>query len=180
MMKHCMPVAAAVAALSLSGQAAPAAPLKAVVYDLEMVVGPLDPPIPPRQTERLAKMSGELRDLIAKSGQVTLIDTAPEKAAIEKSLPLHTCHDCDLDIARALGTDIEVTTAVQRTSNLIVGFSAAIRDVKTGKMVRSGLVDVRGDTDDLWEHGIKFLVKDRLLDPPLPQGSEALRAVLDK
>lgn len=158
--------------------AAEAAPLKAVVFDLELV----DAGTGPQSVEaaRIKKASDDLRKLLLASGQVTIVDPTPQAAEIEKNLPLRNCHDCDLDIAKALGADIEITTAMQKISTVILGFSGSIRDVKTGKVLRSGAVDIRGDNDDMWAHGIKFLVKDRLLDPPLPQDEAALKAVVDK
>ena len=167
-------------ALSLGASApAQAAPLKAVAFDLELVDSSLEGSggVPP---ERLKQASEQLRKILADSGQVTVLDTAPEAAAISKNLPLRNCHDCDLDIAKRLGADVEVTTALQRTSDVILGFSGSVRDVRTGRVLRSGLVDVRGNTDDLWRHGIRFLVKERLLDPPLPASGDALRALVEK
>ena len=155
-----------------------AAPLKAIVFDLEPVDSSFDgTAIPP---DRLKRASVEIRKALADSAQVTLVDPAPEAAAIEKSLPLRSCNGCDLDIAKRLGADLEITTALQRTSDVIIGFSGSVRDVRTGKVLRSGLVDVRGSSDDLWRHGVKFLVKERLLDPPLPPSEEALRGLVDK
>lgn len=157
---------------------AQAAPLKAVVFDLELV----DAGTGPQTVEaaRVKKASDDLRRLLLDSGQVTIVDPAPQAAEIAKNLPLRTCHDCDLDIAKALGADIEVTTAMQKISTVILGFSGSIRDVKTGKVLRSGSVNIRGDNDDMWAHGIKFLVKDRFLDPALPQDAAALTAVVEK
>jgi hypothetical protein len=168
-----------VAVAGFSALSARADTLKAVVFDLEFAGSPMEGPsgIAP---ERLHKASEAIKAQIATSGQLTLVDIAPAKAEIEKNLPLRNCNGCDLDIAKSLGADVEVTTALQKSSDVILAFSGSIRDVKTGKVVATGVVDVRGNGDDAWNHGIKFLVKDRLLDPPLPASPEALRAALDK
>jgi hypothetical protein len=163
----------------LSVLAAQAEPLKAVIFDVEVVESQLEAPsgIP---AERLKRVSVLLRDLLAKSGAVTVLDTAPVAADIEKNLPLRTCNDCDLGIAKKLGADIEVTTVLQQTSPVLLSFSASMRDVKTGKVLSSGVVDVRGNSDETWAHGIKFLVRERLLDKPLPESAAALRMLMDK
>lgn len=170
----------AAAILGFAASSVQAAALKAVAFDLEVVAdSPMDRGSP-AQTARAKKASDAMRQLLAKSGQVALVDPAPQAAEIEKNLPLRSCNGCDLDIAQKLGADIEITTALQRSSNVILGFSGSVRDVRTGKVLRSALVDVRGDTDEMWAHGVKFLVKDRLLDPPLPDGPDALRTAVDK
>ncbi len=156
-----------------------AAPLKAAVFDLELVDSTTDGTSDP-QIERLKKASAELRKYLLDSGQVTIVDNTPQAAQIEKNLPLRNCHECDLDIAKALGADVEVTTALQKNSNLILSFSGSIKDVKTGKVLRTGVVAVRGNNDDMWTHGMKFLVKERLLDPALPESPEVLRTIADK
>jgi len=163
----------------LSVLVARAEPLKAAVFDVEVVESQLEAPtgIPP---ERLKKASVLLRDLLAKSGAVIVLDTAPAAAEIEKNLPLRTCNDCDLGIAKKLGADIEVSTVIQQTSPVLLSFSASIRDVKTGKVLSTGVVDVRGNSDETWAHGVKFLVKERLLEKPLPESAAALRTLMDK
>lgn len=159
---------------------AQSAPLKAVAFDLEIVAdSPMDRGSP-AQTARAKKASDAMRRLLAGSGQVALVDIAPQASEIAKNLPLRSCNGCDLDIARTLGADVEITTALQRSSSVILGFSGSVRDVRTGKVLRSALVDVRGDTDETWAHGTTYLVKNRLLDPPLPDGADALRAAVDK
>ena len=159
--------------------AAQAEPLKAVVFDVEVFESQLEAPsgIP---VDRLKKLSVLLRDLLAKAGAVTIVDTTPAAAEIEKNLPLRTCNDCDLGIAKKLGADVEVSTVIRQTSPVLVSFSASIRDVKTGKVLSTGVVDVRGNSDETWTHGIKFLVKERLLDKPLPDSAAALRTLMDK
>ncbi len=58
---------------------------------------------------------------------------------------------------------------IQKTSNLILSFAVVIKDVKTGKTIRGGQVDIRGNTDDTWLRGVRWIVKNRLLAEPLPE-----------
>lgn len=154
--------------------AAQAAGLKAVVFDLE----PAGEPLTPKIETRLKAESDLIRKLLIDKG-FTVIDTAPQAAKIKDNIPLSECHGCDQDIAKALGADIEVTTAVQPSSSVIFNISGSIKDVKTDRVIREGVVDIRGEGDDVWTHGIKFLVKERLLDPPLPADAATLRKLVD-
>ena len=165
--------AAALPALALP-VAARAGGLKAVVFDLE----PVEIAMTPKMKDRMRVETDLLRKMLADKG-ITIVDTTPQAAIIAKNLPLSQCNGCDQDIAKALGADIAVTTAVQQSSAAIFNLSGSIKDVATNRVLRSGVVDVRGDGEDVWNHGIKFLVKERLTDPPLPGDVAGLKAMVD-
>ncbi len=159
--------------LALLPVTARAAGLKAVVFDLE----PVEMPNTPKVRQRLKEESDMLRKLFADKG-FTIVDTAPQASKIADNLPLSRCNGCDQDIAKALGADIEVATAVQQSSSAIYNLSGSVKDVASDRTLREGVVDIRGDSDDTWNHGIKFLTKERLLDPPLPADAAGLKALV--
>ncbi len=165
---------AAVLVGPVSATAARADGLKAVVFDIE----PAGEPLTAKVKGRLGAESDLVRKLLTDKG-ITVIDTAPQAAKINVNLPLSQCNGCDQDIAKALGADIEVTTAVQPSSSVIFNISGNIKDVKTNRVLREGVVDIRGEGEDVWNHGIKFLVKEHLLEPPLPADAGALRKLVD-
>ena len=134
-------------------------------------------PNTPKVRQRLREESDLLRKLLADKG-FTIVDTAPQASKIADNLPLSRCNGCDQDIAKALGADIEVATAVQQSSSAIYNLSGSVKDVASNRTLREGVVDIRGDNDDTWNHGIKFLTKERLLDPPLPPDVAALKALV--
>jgi len=148
--------------------------LKAAVFDVE----PVQLPQTPQMEARLKAATALLRKLIADKG-FTVVDTAPQARKITDNLPLSQCNGCDQDIAKALGADIEVTTAMQQVSAAIFNLSGSIKDVETNRVLRQGVVDVRGESPDVWAHGVKFLVKERLLDPPLPTDKKGLSAAVE-
>ncbi len=158
--------------LTLAFSLAPASgrPLKAVVFDLELLDTSYESERGerPDQTRRLDIASAELRRLLSESGQLRLVDLSLQASRIRKESPLFKCNGCDEDIARDMGADIEVTSVVQKTSNLILSFSATIKDVPSGRILRAGSVDIRGNTDEMWLRGIGWLVRNRLLQTPLP------------
>ena len=97
----------------------------------------------------------------------SVLDLTPEKAEIEEAAPFRKCNSCELPIARKLGADIEVIGLVQKVSNLILNINFQVRDVATGKVLRAGSADIRSNTDDSWMRGVSYLVRNRLLDPPM-------------
>ncbi len=151
-----------------------AAGLKAVVYDIE----PVDMPDTPKVHDLLARESALLRKVLADKG-FTIVDTAPQAKTIAGNLPLSQCNGCDHTIAEALGADIEVTTAVQQASAAIFNLSGTIKDVSSNRVLREGVVDIRGQGEDVFDHGVKFLTRERLLDPPLPGDAASLKATVE-
>ena len=153
----------------LVASAAAAEPAKTAVFDLELIDTSAESGhVREDQSRRLALASAALRELLSKSPQFQLVDIAPQAEAIRTKGPLHKCNGCDEDIAKALGADLEVSGIVQKTSNLILSFAITIKDLRTGKMIRGGQVDIRGNTDEDWLRGIRWVVKNRLLAEPLP------------
>ena len=158
-------------AAALSAGPAAAQPRKAAVFDLELVDTSQESERGERadQTRRIELVSAELRRLLAKSSQLQMIELAPLAARISDKSPLSKCNGCDEDLAREVGADLAVSGIIQKTSNLILSFAVVIKDVKTGKPIRGGQVDIRGNTDDTWLRGVRWVVKNRLLAEPLPE-----------
>ena len=163
-------LALATTIISLSG-GAEAAALKAVVFAVEGV----DLSATPQTEQRLQAATDLLRAQIAAKG-LSVVDTAPQAAKIKDNMPLHECNGCDEDIAKALGADVEVATAVRQAASAVYALSGSVKDVRTGHVLRQGTVNVQGDGPDEWAHAVKFLTKERLLDPPLPEDAGLLAA----
>ena len=169
-----LPAAAFVVATALSAPAT-AAELKAAAFDIE----PVEIPHTAALQARLARESDLLRRTIADRG-VAVVDLAPQAKKIADNLPLSQCNGCDQDIAAALGADVEVATAIQKVGSSVYNISGTIKDVATNRVLRAGVVSINGDGDDEWDHGVRFLVKERLLDPPLPADAAGLKAMVAK
>ena len=114
------------------------------------------------QRVRLALISQQLRVAFTENRLYTVVDNAPAAALIddlESRLALHDCNGCDVDIGRALNADRVLTAWVQKVSNLILNINIQIRDVKTGLIVLNKSVDIRGNTDESWTRGIRYIVR---------------------
>ena len=51
---------------------------------------------------------------------------------------------------------------VQKVSDQILNINVRISDVETGKALKSGSVDIRGNSDESWERGLKFLLEEQV------------------
>ncbi|HSI42334.1 MAG TPA: DUF3280 domain-containing protein [Xanthobacteraceae bacterium] len=150
-----------------------AAPVQAAtrvaVFDFELLDTSTEADIrgpKPAEQQRLALIGAELRKRLSEAGY-TVVDLSPQQAAIAENAPFRNCNGCELPIAKALGAEVEVIGLVQKVSNLILNINFQVRDVATGAVLRAGSADIRNNTDESWLRGISYLVRNRLLDPPM-------------
>lgn len=155
----------AVAAL-LAPLPSQAAPLTAAIFPFELDDTSLPGAINgPRTDEgdRLSRLSAQLAELLARSGRYAPVDIAPE-AAEARAAEFRTCNGCEAAMARKLGAQVAVIGWVQKVSNLILNINVVIRDAGSGKVLRAGSADIRGNTDDSWSRGLSWLAAHRLLN----------------
>jgi hypothetical protein len=138
-------------------------PLKTIVLlDFELIDGTLDRAADEAQQERLKKISQALRQEFTDRHLYTVLDNAPAAALIadlKGRFKLYDCNGCDVDIGRALGADRTLTAWVQKVSNLILNINIQIRDVKSGLVVLTRSVDIRGNTDVSWLRGVRYMTR---------------------
>ena len=153
-------------ALLLAPAVASAGP-KAAIFPIELIDVSIDGELGarPEEAQRLALVTRELRQLAARDGGYELVDLSGLAAETEKAAPLHRCGGCEVDIARRAGADIAVTGTVRKVSNLILGITIQVREVTSGRLIRVLQADIRGNTDESWLRGIRWLVANRLLAP---------------
>lgn len=112
---------------------------------------------------RLAMIETELRSLLEKTGRYRIVSLPPAAAADAKAHPdVADCGGCQLAWGRQAGTELVMWGTVQKVSNLILNINLYIDDVKTGRKVLGTSVDIRGNTDETWRHGIRYLVENNL------------------
>jgi hypothetical protein len=142
------------------------APQKVVVLDFELIDNSLEGAslgVDPAETSRLKLISDLLRDLLVKSGKYELIDSAPAATKIADAGFIHSCNGCDVTIAKELGADRVFTGIIDKVSTLILTVSITERDVASGKTLQIATAQIRGNTDESWSRGVRWLVKNRVL-----------------
>ena len=142
-------------------------PPKLAVFDFEMIDTSLEGQMHGSRAderERLLRVGDQLRKELGDSGKFEIVDIAPVNAAAHQS-HLQACGGCDVKLAQQLNADLEMTGVVQKVSNLILNINVFLRDVRTGRLVATGSVDMRGNTDESWSRATRYLVRERLLAP---------------
>jgi hypothetical protein len=114
-------------------------------------------------TDRLAALTQSLSKELGARGLYAIIDPTPIGARIDKARaaqPLDECNGCELDLARLVHADRVLTGEVDKVSTLIGSLRLRIVNVATGRAVFARVVGFRGDTDEAWQHAMRFLVHD--------------------
>ncbi|TPE52136.1 DUF3280 domain-containing protein [Amaricoccus solimangrovi] len=106
-----------------------------------------------------------LDDYIAeglRAGGLTLVDLGPAEAKLAAVRNPEHCNGCDVRIARELGADYSVVAEVQKVSNLILAINIYVRDAATGAQLRGQAVDIRGNTDESWRRGARYILRNNI------------------
>lgn len=123
-------------------------------------------PTKPEETARL-KMIGELfTQKLDASGKFKIVPVSAEGEKALGSAAIENCNGCEKEAAIASGADWAAWGMVQKVSNLILNINLYMEDARSGKMEFVKSVDIRGNTDESWQHGINYIVKNYLLAPP--------------
>lgn len=115
----------------------------------------------PAQIARIAMLEEIVRDRFLAEGY-ELIDITPVQADLDRIVNPAKCYGCDTRMATDLGADFSLVGEVQKVSNLILAMNLQLRDAATGDLVRGGVVDIRSNTDESWQRGMRYILKNRI------------------
>jgi hypothetical protein len=155
-------MAVSILALAAIASADAKPPVPLAVFDVQLINTSLAASTP-EELARAQALGQQLRDALAASGRYRIVDLAPVRAALDQAPPLRGCNGCELPLARQVGAGQAAVVWVQKVSNLILNINLVIEDAKTGKRLRAGSVDIRGNTDESWTRGLRFLLDDQIL-----------------
>lgn len=112
------------------------------------------------ERDRLAMLEAMVAARFAQEGYV-LVDVEPARKEIDRVVNLAKCYGCDTRIATQLGADYSLVGEVQKVSDLILAMNLQLRAAESGEMVKGGVVDIRGNTDESWQRGMRYILKNR-------------------
>lgn len=117
------------------------------------------------QQKRLKLLDTEAEALFKATGHYQLVDVSSAAKEIEEGRPLRRCNGCDIDIAKKFNADYVILGVVYKVSNLILEIHLYLRDAKTGAVLNHMHTNIRGNTDQSWLRGLRWLIKNRLKAP---------------
>ena len=123
--------------------------------------GEVVPVLNKEDLRRLKVVADELTLLLSKDSRYEVVDLSAHAAEIEKASPFNKCDGCEVEIAKKAGADLAVLGFADKLSDALISLQLFVRDVKTGEMKRAMSAEIRGNTDELWLHGIRWLWRNR-------------------
>jgi hypothetical protein len=121
------------------------------------------------QQRRLALIGEELRQALAASGRYEVVEVAPLRERLAAGPALNTCPPCAPQAAAELGADLALVTVVHKVSNLIISITVALHEAAPSGATRAVYsAEIRGNTDESWQRGMRWLLRNRLLAAPAP------------
>lgn len=157
-------VAAALIGVSLApSAAADAKPVPRIAFFGFALINTSLEPTTPDEERRLRMLDDLLRQKLDASGRFKIVPIPPElQKEIAQGTEIRNCNGCERDYAKRVGADWTAWGTVQKVSNLILNINLYIEDAESGEMQFAKSVDIRGNTDESWRHGLDYLVR-RLL-----------------
>ena len=155
-------LAAAILALPLPAQAAEVPPGSALFFGIHWIDTSTEGAINgtrPDEAARIAMIEAQIAADLTQRG-FTLTAPAPEEVARIRN-PVH-CNGCDTKMAAEKGLDYAITGEIQKVSNLILNINVYVKPLKDGAPEQAYSVDLRGNTDESFDRGIRFLVENNM------------------
>lgn len=159
----------AVALLALCGGPATAQtisgkPLTVAFFGFQLINTSLEP-VHDAEKQRIVMVDDLLRRMLMDSGQYQIVPLSDDlKQKITRSAEITACNGCQIDWARQAKADLAAWGTVQKVSNLILNINVYMDDTKDERRYFAHSVDIRGNTDESWERGVRYLVRHYLFD----------------
>ncbi len=124
-------------------------------------------PTAPSEDQRILMLDDLFRKTVGASDRFSLIAISPDmNKAIAVGPEIGGCNGCERDFAKRAGADWAAWGTVQKVSNLILNINLYMEDGETGKMEFVKSVDIRGNTDETWRHGLTYMLRHYLFNEP--------------
>jgi len=154
-------------AVATPGLAADAKPVPRVAFLGFALINTSLEPTRPDEEKRLQMLGDLLRDKLDASGRFEMVPIPPEQQpAIAAGPEIRNCNGCERDYAKRAGADWAAWGTVQKVSNLILNINLYMEEARSGKMEFAKSVDIRGNTDESWRHGLDYMIRHNLLNQP--------------
>ena len=121
----------------------------------------------PAETARIRLLDDLFREKLGASSRFRIVTIPLEiDREVATGPAISGCNGCERDFARRIGANWAAWGTVQKVSNLILSINVYMEDAEAGKMEFVRGVDIRGNTDESWRHGLTYLLRNYLLREP--------------
>jgi Protein of unknown function (DUF2380) len=116
---------------------------------------------------RIRMLDDAFRKKLDASGRFKIVPIPPDlREEVAAAPEISNCNGCERDFAIKAGADWAAWGTVQKVSNLILNINVYIEDVRQKKMEFVKSVDIRGNTDESWQHGLDYMLRHYLFLEP--------------
>jgi hypothetical protein len=139
---------------------------RVVFLGFDLINTSLEPPNP-LEDGRLRMLDDLFRQKLDVSGRYKIVTLPPDmQKEIADGPAIRSCNGCQRDFAKRIGADMAAWGTVQKVSSLILNITVHIEDAETGTPRFFKSVDIRGNTDESWRHGLDYMLRHYLLGSP--------------
>jgi hypothetical protein len=119
------------------------------------------------ELHRLDMLNELFRERLDNSGRFKIVPVPPDtQQRIAAGPEISGCNGCERDYAKSIGADWAAWGTVQKVSNLILNINLYMEDAASGKLEFVKSVDIRGNTDESWRHGLDYMLRHYLFEEP--------------
>jgi hypothetical protein len=119
------------------------------------------------ELHRLDMLNELFRERLDNSGRFKIVPVPPDtQQRIAAGPEISGCNGCERDYAKSIGADWAAWGTVQKVSNLILNINLYMEDAANGKLEFVKSVDIRGNTDESWRHGLDYMLRHYLFEEP--------------
>ena len=119
------------------------------------------------ELQRIGMLDKLFRERLDNSGRFKIVPIPPEtQQRVAAGAEIGGCNGCERDYARSIGANWAAWGTVQKVSNLILNINVYMEDAASGKLEFVKSVDIRGNTDESWQHGLDYMLRHYLFEEP--------------
>jgi len=119
------------------------------------------------EDQRIRMLDDLFREKLSASGRFTIVLISPDvQHDVATGPAISSCNGCERDYAKRTSANWAAWGTVQKVSNLILNINVYMEDVQTGKLEFAKSVDIRGNTDESWRHGLDYILRHYLFGEP--------------
>jgi hypothetical protein len=160
-------VAALVVAVAAPGNGVRAGEAPSVAFFGFALINTSLEPTRPAEEARLRMLDALLAEKLGGSGRFRFVAIPAElEREIAAGAEIRNCNGCERDYATRIGAQWAAWGTVQKVSNLILNINLYMENARTGKMEFARSVDIRGNNDESWRHGLDYMLRHYVLGEP--------------
>jgi hypothetical protein len=124
-------------------------------------------PTTPIEDGRVKMLDNLFQEKLDHSGRFKIVPIPPDtQQRIAAGPEITGCNGCERDYAKSIGANWAAWGTVQKVSNLILNINVYMEDATSGKLEFVKSVDIRGNTDESWRHGLDYMLRHYLFEEP--------------